>query len=166
MGLLKAQQGGVGTFAKLLVCTLTFSQYCSIAHHIQNVILNLESQTDTFGVSVQNGQGFTPLFTRAQRAQANGCTDQRTCFMTVDALKLFQINLTTFRFQIQRLTTAHTSDAAGHRQLRNHRQTVTIGHFNHRRIAQNRERQRLQSITGQNGIGFAKLDMAGRLAAT
>ena len=96
LGMLKAQQGGVGTFAKLLIRTLTFSQCCSIAHHIQNVILNLECQTDTFCVSVQNRQGFTPAFTRAQRAQANGCTNQCARFVTVDALQLFQSNLTPF----------------------------------------------------------------------
>ncbi|AEW72383.1 hypothetical protein EcWSU1_00943 [Enterobacter ludwigii] len=166
LGLLKTQQGGVGTFAKLLIRTLTFTQCCSIAHHIQNVILNLECQTDTFCVSVQYRQGFAPLFTRAQGAQTNGCTNQCARFMAMNTLQLFQINLTSFRFQIQCLTATHTGDAAGHCQFRDHRQTVTVGHFGHRRIAQNRERQGLQGIPRQNGIRFAKLDVAGWLATT
>ncbi len=86
--------------------------------------------------------------------------------MPVNTLQLFQINLTSFCLQIQRLPAAHSGNAAGHRQFGNHGQTVAIAHFGHRRIAENGECQRLQGIPRQDGIRFAKLNMAGWLTAT
>ena len=43
---------------------------------------------------------------------------------------------------------------------------VAVSHFRHWRVAQNRERQRLQGITRQDGIRLAKLDMAGGFTPT
>ncbi|SVQ40983.1 Uncharacterised protein [Klebsiella pneumoniae] len=55
-GLLKTQKCRVGTFTKLLVGTLAFSQRCSISHHIQDVILNLEGKADALCVLVEYWQ--------------------------------------------------------------------------------------------------------------
>jgi hypothetical protein len=126
---------------------------------------NLECQADTFCVTIQYRQGITSLLTRAQRAQTNGSANQCPGLVAMNALQLFQINLTSFRFQIQRLTAAHARNTAGHRQLGDHRQAIAVGHFSHWRIAQNSECQRLQGIARQNGIRFAKLDVTGWLPA-
>jgi hypothetical protein len=54
-GLLKSQKGGVGTFAQLLVGSLTFAKCGSIPYHVENVILDLEGETDVLGVSIESG---------------------------------------------------------------------------------------------------------------
>ncbi len=64
-GLLKTQKCRVGTFTKLLVGTLAFSQRCSISHHIQDVILNLEGKADALCVLVEYWQSTTPFISGA-----------------------------------------------------------------------------------------------------
>ncbi|MOA44980.1 hypothetical protein D3C78_1673290 [compost metagenome] len=64
------------------------------------------------------------------------------------------------------MPTAHAGNAAGGGQLGNHRQPIAQRHVGHVGIGQNGECQRLQCISGQNGIGLAKFDVAGWLTAT
>lgn len=52
------------------------------------------------------------------------------------------------------------------RQFGDHRDTIAIGDFRHRRVADNGKRQRLQRVSRQDCVGFAKFNMASRQAAT
>ncbi len=96
-GLLKTQKCRVGTFTKLLVGTLAFSQRCSISYHIQDVILNLEGKADAFCVLVEYWQSTDALYLRRLMHKANGGANQCAGFMTMNTLKRVQRYVFAFR---------------------------------------------------------------------
>ncbi len=85
--------------------------------------------------------------------------------MAVDLFQRLQIDVLAFSFQIQRLAAAHAGYAAGGRQFGNHRQPIAQRHVRHLGIGQDRKRQRLQRIAGQDRVGFTEFNVAGRLGA-
>ncbi len=113
---------------------------------------------------IQNRQHVTTPFTGAQGTHAHRRADQRPGFMAVDTFQLGKLHLFAFGFQIQRLTATHARHAAGLRQLGNHCQPIAIAHLRHWRIGKDRERQRLQGISCQNGARLTVFNVAGRLA--
>ncbi len=86
--------------------------------------------------------------------------------MAMNAFQRVQSDPLAFCRQIQCLTAAHTGDTAGICQFGDHRDTISIGDFRHRRVADNGKRQRLQRVSRQDCVGFAKFNMASRQAAT
>jgi hypothetical protein len=75
-----------------------------------------------------------------------------------------QINLTSFRFRSSACP-PHMPATPLAMPVRNHRQTVAVRHFGIG-ASLSIKRQRLQGISGKNGIRFAKFDVAGRQTAT
>ena len=113
MSCLKAIEAYIGGLVILFVATHLLAQLFCCAFNIQNVVGNLEGQTQQIGKFSQ-GQKLLMGSACQMGAAANGCDKQGTSLTRMELAQLLRGNLLAFELKVQALSAHHTEITGTH----------------------------------------------------